>query len=265
MIEENLLSQFAINCILTNITTEKYYYITLNKENNYTAEVSLNPRTYEIDSNVDMAQNTGITVKASAKNITLSKKEKKKISFTIKNPKKLSEIVNSVQPLPDILSADKFSQQIQLDGKVISIKDIVPYLNLIYEDGGKVGNDCTIEAYEKINLKDKKRGITITLQNKTDNELSYNKCDIIAIKLSKNRAVFPGGVTIGMSPSSVCHKSDGIYGKPDKFNGSLLYGWGYANTKAIYLNSNSGDRLTIEMGPDGSYVNSIKYEIGLFE
>ena len=125
--------------------------------------------------------------------------------------------------------------------------------------------DKEVRAYEKIEVSNTDMGITLTLQNKKDTPVNWKDCSVIAINVTKNNAVFPQGVTLGMAPSTVCHEDEGSYGAPDKLTGSVLLGWHLDNTYAVYHDPGTGDKLTIDLGVNNEQVKGIRYELAVFE
>ena len=92
-----------------------------------------------------------------------------------------------------------------------------------------------------------------------------SKCEVLSLTVTKNTVVFPDGVTLGTAPEKVCHKQTGLYGEPTRFEGMFLFGWDLSFTKAVYLDPESGNRITICFKADGSAIQSITYDLKVFE
>jgi len=165
----------------------------------------------------------------------------------------------ATQPQPEILLADKFSGQIQINRKIISITDIMAELELTPEA------EEDVEPYEKMELTDNHYGITVTVLNNSKKDAPWEDCDVIAIRASKNTVVFPEGVTLGMAADKVLDKQSGLYGEPDACTGSLLFGWQLDDTQFLYNDLATGNKITISLSPDGTYVSAISYELACFE
>ncbi len=258
MLEQSLLERFEIEVTLQNPVTETEYDITLNQDNDFFVQASLNPGTYQVKyvSN-NMPNYNGISVTANVESVELSSDITSEVSIILENAEEFSQHWMAIQPTPEILLADKFSRQIQINRKVIDIADIVPELTLSYDE--------QVPPYEKISVTDEDYGITVFLLNSSDRAADFSSCEVIGIQVSKNTVVFPEGVTLGMSADKVLHKTEGLYGAPDAFTGTALFGWGYDKVQAIYNDPATGDKLTVTLVPDSSYCMNISYEFACFE
>lgn len=262
MLEENVRENFAIHVTLRNITTETHYQIELTEDKDFTQELSLHPGVYQVYAvYTNQAANTGMVIDTKEDSITLSPDIHNQLHVYLVNSEEFTQQWMAIQPMPEIRLANKFDGIIQLNRKLINLR--TESAALIQELG--VTSDEPVKAYEKIELTNEDLGITITLQNQTDEETDYTNCKVIGINVKKNTVVFPLGVTLGMAPGKICHTETGIYGEPDSFSGSLLYGMGLENTKAIYNDPHSGDRLTIQCSADGRVIHSIQYDLERFE
>ncbi|MBE5883934.1 MAG: hypothetical protein E7291_05910 [Lachnospiraceae bacterium] len=260
MLEENLLDSFEIKVVLENTVNETLYYVYLNQENDYFTQVSLHPGTYKINTaSNNMSKYNNISLGASVESIELSAETTGEISITIDNPEEFSQSWMATQPQPEILLADKFSGQIQINRKIISITDIMAELELTPEA------EEDVEPYEKMELTDNHYGITVTVLNNSKKDAPWEDCDVIAIRASKNTVVFPEGVTLGMAADKVLDKQSGLYGEPDACTGSLLFGWQLDDTQFLYNDLATGNKITISLSPDGTYVSAISYELACFE
>lgn len=258
MLEENLQENFAIHLTLRNLVSEKLYDITLDRENAFEQDLYLHPGTYQVYTlYASQSGNTGLNVTADAENIELSRDKEAALSITVENAAAFTEHWMSVQPMPEMLLADKYSGLIQINRQVIKIQDIVSQLNL--------SHDGQVPAYKKLELTDTDKGVCVTLQNSGENPINWQDCDVIGIRVFKNNVVFPEGVTLGMSVSKVCHAENGLYGEPDNFTGSLLYGWDWDASSAVYKDPATGNCITLELAADGSAIDSISYQLALFE
>lgn len=262
MLEENLQENFAVSVTLKNISNEKLYRIVLNEDNEFKKEISLNPGVYQVYGvHASNSNNIGLTLVADKESVTLAADMPVAIRVEVEDTEAFTQHWMSVQPMPEMILAEKFDGIIQLNRKVFNLRTdssaIISELNLSRE--GQVA------AYDKIEVSDTDMGITLTLQNQTDTPVDWRSCTVVGIHVYKNNVVFPQGVTLGMAPQAVCNAEDGHYGEPDSFTGSLLYGMGFDDTSAIYHDPKSGDKLTINLGSGDSSIRSIRYELALFE
>lgn len=260
MLEQNLLNEFEIYITLENTINENQYDITLNQKNNYSTQISLHPGVYRVSyvSN-SMSRYNGILLTARTDTVELTADTVGEIAIVVDNPDEFTKNWMATQPMPEMLLADKFSRQLQINRKVISMENIMQELDLTPEINSPVS------PYQKATLANDDYGITVTVLNNTDESLSWQECDVIGIHVTKNTMVFPEGVTLGMASGQVLDKTKGLYGEPDACTGSLLFGWQLDDTSFIYNDAASGDRLTVNLSPDGSYIKAITYEFACFE
>lgn len=258
MLEENVQNNFSIGVTLKNIATEKLYYITLNRENDFRQEISVNSGVYDVYSvHAGHAAYTDISVIADVESVRLSPDTSSEIHIYVNNEEEFTQHWMSVQPMPEMLLAEKFDGLIQINRQIVDLKaeniaDLAAQLNP--EEVKPVG------AHDTLKVTDTQLGVQLTLINTSDQAAEWQNCQLLELYVYKNNVVFPQGVTLGMAPSTVCHKTDGLYGEPDAFTGSLLYGWGFDDTSVAYTDEETGDTLTLNLSTSGSYIASIRYK-----
>lgn len=263
MLEENVRKNFSINLTLKNITNEKLYHITLDQDNSFQKEISLHPGVYAVYTlYASQSYNTGISVAADVESVELSADKTAEIHVFVDNTEEFTQHWMSVQPMPEMILADKFDGHIQINRKIVDLRadnasELISQLNITY--------DNQVPAYGKIEVSDGQMGVRLTLQNQSDSPADWHSCKLIGIYVFKNNVVFPQGVTLGMSPETVCHNTDGLFGEPDEFSRSLLYGWGFDDTYAIYKDAATGDKITVNLGSGNSSIQSIQYDLAQFE
>lgn len=258
MQETNLQEHSELFVTLQNIVTEKTYHFSLNSDNDFYQKLTLNPGTYEVLEVVNtMEEFNGIEIDTNTKKLELTAKAPSELLLSIDDAEEFTSRWMDTQPMPEILLADKFSRMIQINRQVIPIKEIAAQLSLNYFE--------KLKPDEKLTLTDEDFGITITVENTSDELRSYRDCRVLDITFTKNTVVFPEGVTLGMAPKTVFHSKDGLYGEPTSLGGTIFYGTGMQDTKAIYKDPASGDIITVKTDADGSYIIGISYEFAYAE
>lgn len=258
MLDENLQEDFEIDVTLENLTTEKTYRITLDQENEYSVTAKLNPGVYKVAYiYASLSDYTGISVASKVDQLELTRDSEFEIPIYVDNTAEFTEHWMAIQPMPEMLLADKFSGLIQINRKVIPIEEILPELT--------ISHTTQIAPEEKVQLFDSERRIAVTVQNRSQSNQSWQNCDVLSIRVNQNNVVFPDGVTLGMAPEKICHRTKGLYGEPTKMSGSILFGWDFDNTHAIYLDPISGNKITLDISADGSRIQHITYELAVFE
>lgn len=263
MLEENVQGNLEIRLTLKNISSEKLYHIKLDPKNSYATEVSLHPGVYQVYTlSNSQYSNTGLKLSADLENVELKEDSPARLHIYVDNAEEFTKHWMSVQPMPEMLLAEKFDGLIQVNRQIYDLHSesssgLISQFDLEY--------DNQVRPYQKVELKDSDKGVTLILQNQTSEPLDWHSCKVVGIDVSKNNVVFPQGVTLGMAPAAVCHEADGLYGAPDALSGSLLLGWSFDRTYAVYNDPKSGDKLTIDLGVDNSQIRGIRYELALFD
>lgn len=258
LLDENLQKEFHVSVTLKNLTSEKVYEITLNKENGFRQEISMHPGNYKVAAYASHANLVGLSVKVTDEIAAFDYGRETLVSILPKNEEAFAQHWMDTHPLAEILSADKFSGLVQVNRKVMTIKEMIPELGL---------SDMTemLGSDEKTTLTDQEKGISIVMHNQSSSAKPLSECEVISLTVTKNTVIFPDGVTLGTAPSKVCHRIDGLYGEPTKFEGNYLYGWDLDKSYAIYQDPISGNRISIGITPDGRSINSITYELKAFK
>lgn len=258
MLEDNIRENISVNLTLKNISTEKLYHITLDEQNAFGKQISLNPGVYQVFTpNFSQSLYTGISMAADVEDVKLTPDTPAVIHVYVDNPEELTRHWMSIQPMPEMLLAEKFDGIIQINRQIVDLKadnvsSLFSQLNITYEN--------TVPSYGKVELTDDSMGISLTLQNQSGERAQWQSCKLIGIYVFKNNVVFPQGVTLGMAPETVCHQTDGLYGEPDSLSGSLLYGWNMNDTYVIYNDDSSGDKITLTLDAAGETIRGIRYD-----
>lgn len=151
---------------------------------------------------------------------------------------------------------DMFSNKIKYKSKKISINNILDYI----KDYNGYEDLEMIDAKSTKNYTDYKLGVSVTVKNNTGKERYYKKCDIVSVTFSEKNITFLGGVKVGMKADKVCNSKTGIYGSPNDYSGSALYGLGLEDTNAIYTDTKGKKKITITIDSYDDTIASITYE-----
>lgn len=257
-ITDDVRDKVEITVTLQNIVTEKRYVITLSKDNSYMYTAKLFPGTYRVVS-VDSTMNeyTGMHIKANAEAIELGRDVPKNLGIGIDNEEEFESFQSNLVASEEIISMPRFSRKLLIGGNMVDIQDAMSALNLTSEE--------IIKPYAKYELGDENLGIELTLLNDSSSSRAVSECKIIAIHITKSTAMIPGGITLGMQAETVCNKATGIYGEPTGFEGIAMYGQGLGDVKALYLDNESGDKISLDINTGDGYISGITYELEVYE
>jgi len=218
----------------------------------------MHPGTYRINSVFANGYDyTGITVTCDKESVEFRRDIETLIPITISDPESVQQFWMDSQPQPEIRVADQYSAMIQVNRKVIPIENILDEMN--------ADSSVPVEPYKKQVLSDTAKGLSVTVKNDTGEEQPASACKVIAVTASKSCILFPEGVSVATAPEVICNRDTGVYGEPTKFTGMMLFGWNLDTTNAIYQDAENGRRITISFSGDGSAVETITYELGIYE
>lgn len=261
--DENLQKHFSIWVTLKNIVNENLYEVTLDQDNQYQDVLFLHPGIYQVtELSNNQADTLFISLEPDEESLELSADEKEFLNIVVSNPEEFTAHWMDVQPLPELTLADKFDGIVQFDRQLIDLRKdsaqkLLQLLSMETED--------TLAPYEKQEITDETTGITLTIQNQTESPAPIGEGKIIRLLVTRNNVLFPQGVSLGTDPAKVCNKETGLYGEPDGFEGNLLLRFIPDDLYAVYTDPVSGDKLTLNLGPDTEAITSILYEQALFE
>ncbi len=262
LLGENIKDEYEIKVCLENINSERLYYIYLNAQNGYKQKAKLNPGVYKINYEThNLANIHGMKIELQEENVQLTREKNTDLVVNITNTKEAEAWIQNAQPTPDILKEDRFSRKVQLNGEIIDLQTILEVLP--FSPAKK--NTEFVKPYETLEVFNSDYGIRVTMQNQSAEGLPWEKCQISSVAFGRNVVVLGGGVTIGCEITEVCHAQDGIYGKPSSLKGSVFLGLDIDTTSAEYLDSESGDKITLEFLPNGICIDDIQYEFAVFE
>jgi len=254
-LDESVRNDFYIVVVVENLVTEKKYTIILNEDNEYKYTANLNPGNYRVVSIMQsMGDYTGMELASDKESFTLDRDSIVSLSISVSNLEEFITLQSNINNGSTMAYLNMFSRNIMIDGTIYNMLDLTNVLSL------NVTNP-EVKAYEQAEYTDEKRGITVTYLNDSGENKNYTECRIIAVKVFKRSAVFPGNIAVGSSGESVCNATTGVYGEPYQFTGSAFLGYGLGDTGCVYQDALSGDKVTVYISDVGKYVSSIEYEI----
>ncbi len=258
MLDENILEQFYIKLTMENIYTEEEIDVRLNAENDFRVELNLIPGTYRIVSCYNYSSRlVPMELEAVQEKVELTKDGKGTVDIRITNREAFSDWAWNCEASREILQADAFSRKIQLDGQVMELEQVKDYVTFEYDE--------KVAGFEKVTLSNGEKGITVVLQNTQEEAAGWQDCKLVEIHFTKNNVIWGQGAHVGMDVTQAIHATDGLYGKPDDMSGTILAGVGYDHTYVSWLNEDNGDKLSLELEPDGDYISEIIYYPGIYE
>lgn len=258
MLDENVLEQFVINVELENIYSEKSIDVELTAENDFCKELKLVPGTYLVKyCYAGPHKLVPLEVGAKQEKLELKRDTPLSVDVVITNGEEFADWAWSSEPTREILEENAFSHRVQFEGQLIDVTQITDYVEFTYDN--KVG------GYDKAVISNEEKGVTIVVQNQSKTAAEWQDCRLAEVSFWKNNVVWGQGAFVGMEVKAAVHAKEGLYGMPDDMSGTVLAGLGYDSTYVSYIEENSGDKLTLEIAPDGEYIAEICYGLEVFE
>ena len=258
MLDENVQKQFYISVVLENIYAQESVRVELNAENDFKEELKLQPGTYLIkDCFASVSYLVPVEVETKQEKIELTKDTPLTVDVIITNQEEVADWVWNGEASREILQADTFSRKVQFEGQMIDVSQITDYVEFTSEN--------QVRALEKATLHNTEKGVSIVVLNETESDADWKACKLMEVRFTKNNAIWAQGAHVGMAVKEAVHMEEGLYGKPDSMSGTVLMGIGYNNTLASWTDKGTGDKLTLEIVPDGDYISEIIYSMEVFK
>jgi hypothetical protein len=273
ILPSSLSTKLDVSLTLTNVATEKMYFIHANGENGFVGKATLNPGTYRVSEPFNSSYELfDFTPKTKESNVKLTRGKDTVIEVEITDLPKLEAQIVKSQPTEEIKNADLFSRKIQMEGKVFLINDILKADISAFKKDTEVeglgvsvknGLDSTVEVGATATISG--YGISVTAYNDKEEQQKLRNCKVMRISFGKDLAILGGGLRIGLDAGEITDPEKGILGKPDKCTGSFMLGWDVDRTGIIYLDENTGDKVDINLGSHDYHVSGIEYSLELYE
>ena len=246
----------VVSVNLENVINKRYYRIKLTKDNSFYQKLSIPAGTYLVNSTWFYSQNyKNVEVASRVEKVTFTKDNESFINVYLLNGDNLVNLSTKETPSDEILSCDKFSNMMQVNGEVFSMFDILNHIPF----------DCdeNIPPHGEVTLSTEDRTISVTLFNAENYQQYWNQCKVKSISARRNNVVFSGGLNVDMTVSEIVHEKKGIYGKPDELAGNIFWSSDLSPTRIIYKDSNTGNSITINANTS-NYITNITFDFQQF-
>ncbi len=254
---DEIHKKLDIEVFLNNEVNERTYAVHLNAENGFRQEAMLNPGFYQVKWCTESPFYIHMEAATRQAVLEVGADKENRLDVYVTNPEELAANVLWMEASAQILKEEIFARKVQWKGEVIDIKDIVNYVDFEYNQ--------PVGAYGQAGISNLAERIGIVVMNETDHELSWRECAVQSVTFSSTNAILAGGAMVGVPLAEIVHKESGCYGTPDALDGSVLLGAGVEQIRAAYLDTVSGDKITIATDANGSYVMKMTYEFAVFE
>lgn len=241
---------------LRSLTGEDSYSLRLEAEDGYRQTVAMAPGSYEVSGVYLYQQRLALfQVEGSATTVQVVKDQKTQLPILVTDPQALVQALGYRQPGEEILAQAPFSRKVQYQGRVVDLGEIqqeIPFQSW--------GDELLSAAEVKYVPAVGDTGTFLVIQNQQGHSAPAKEAVVIGARFTRNDVVLPRGLGLGLSMAEVVHAETGILGTPNYCLGSPMLGTGLDNTTLVYLDPNTGDRLSLEVQAGQSYLSTITYE-----
>ncbi len=259
---EGVREDMHISISLKSVSSNKKYRVRLTKANGYRQSLNVVPGTYNVvklnalDKGVVM-----FDVKARVKSVTVGKDQLAEVPLYAVNSSDLIHALQNNQPTDEILRSDIYSRKVQYKGEIIDLQNIREEMGFTNTKTNQ--RLSPKETYQIPSAS--KDGVSIIVQNQSSVNAPVSEATFVGVSFSTNNVIFPKGITLGTSLYDIAHAQDGLLGTPDYCEGSAFVGAEFESTTLVYIDKDSGDRISFYVQPGNLYVSSITYEFAKYE
>lgn len=256
---DSIRGQTRVRFSITSPRLDKEYSVELTEENGYKQKIYMVPGSYSIGAVYVRNPALGtLNATTNTNEIVVEKDQVTPVNVSLDQVDSLAETIRRGQPTEEMKEAPLFSRKVQYDGKIVDLNQLRTSIRLDDTDAKYLSSGETLEVtcpgYD---------GLIAILKNTTSGMIASNEASIVGMRFYKVDAVFPNGIVVGDSLKSIVHAESGRLGTPSYCTGSPLIGM--EGCTVVYLDPESGDRLSLEIDGRGEFVTSITYEFEVYQ
>lgn len=256
----NIRSDISIGVTLHNRENGEITRVELTDKNGYNVWVDLPQDYYDIGSvymtNTERAM---FDVETDIEEIKVTDDDVAHLAIVLKDVDGFQTSIMNNIPTNEILQYDIFSRMVQYNGVVMDLNKLPTTLLFLPSGTGELAPD-----EQRYIGSSSHPGVSIIVQNNSQDMLSPWDCAFIGVHFSHNNIVLPPGVKIGMDVGEISHSETGLFKTPTYFTGTPLMGSGLDGTNLVYYNSETGDQITCQVLAGENYVSAITYKFSVY-
>lgn len=259
---EEIRKDTAVYLSIRNVSSDKTYSIELTDANEYRHSLNLIPGTYSVSKPyISNDRLVPLNVETKIDSISITKNSKTEVPIYVSNPSDFINAMTNNQPKDEILNADIYSRKVQYNGKIIDLNNIRE--EIAFSTPKNDERLAPAATYYIPSANDE--GISLIVQNQSDARAPVSQATLTGVRFRHNNIVFPKGITLGSTSRDIAHTREGKLGTPTYCLGSPLIGFEFDDTTLVYIDENSGDRISFDILPGDKYVSIITYEFFKYE
>ena len=260
LLPEELRKSIELTATLRNVSSDKTYKLSLTEANGYRQKLDMLPGAYDIhDISISGTQMTLLSVEARQDSVSLVRDRNTDLPIYIKEPAAFVDALVHSRPSEGILASGLYDRIVQYNGELVDLNNIRSQMLF------PANNDWLSPRDVAYIHSSSHTGVTLIVQNQTGSLIQANEASSTGVSFSNVYTLFPKGITVGTGLSTIVHRDSGILGTPAYCLGSPLLGFGIGTVTLVYLDSESGDRVSFSISENGAYVTGLTYEFAKYE
>lgn len=258
---QTLRENLYFSLSLSGTSNDKHYSVQLTERNGFTAQLYMLPGSYSVSHvYVRTDGNLPIQATAQAESIVLTKDTDTPLTISISNGQELISYIQQSAPTEEILTSENFSRKIQYAGTVMDLNALGQQMHFSTTETsplrpGKVGTLVS----------DSDKSVHMLVKNTTDTSIPIQQATCIGFSFSGCNAILPQGISVGSTVESIAHAETGILKTPNYCHGSPLIGMDIDSAELVYIDPESGDRITCHMNPADDFISWFSYEFEQYQ
>lgn len=258
---QSIRDDIVISVSLRNVSSDKRFTCDLTEKNNFRQVLDLIPGTYKIESVYLTDANLAMfEVDTELKSVKIEKNVPFDLPVLIQNADEFINTMTLNKPSEDIIKADLYSRKIQYNGQMIDLNNIQSNMTFAATSKKKLSHAETMYIGSTSHP-----GVSLIVQNQTDQNIPADQATVVGVYFFKNNVVLPQGITLGTEIRAIAHAKEGLLGTPNYCTGSPLMRLGLDKTVLVYIDEDSGDRISFYVDPGDSFISGITYEFEKYE
>lgn len=258
---QQLRDEIAFSISLTGTSNDQTYSAELTEENGFSAQVQMLPGSYTV-SKVYVRKEGGLPIEASpqAESVVLVKDTQTPLVISVTTGQELISFLQQCEPTEEILAEASYARKIQYAGTVMDLSALSQQMSF-----SDAQTTQLMPGDTRYLVSDRDPSVRMIVKNTTDAPISAPQASCVGFSFVGCNAVLPKGLAVGLPLKEVAHAETGILGTPSYCEGTPLIGMGIDTTKLVYIDSESGDRITCQVNSSHEFIDQITYEFEQYQ
>ncbi len=246
---------------LTGTSNDERYSVELTDENGFSAQLDMLPGSYSVGQ-VYVREVGGLPIEAEPQtdSVILTKDTETSLTISVTTAQELVSFIQQCTPSDEIMSAENFSRKIQYAGTVMDLNDLAEQMHFVDSRTSSLAPGDV--AYL---VSDSTNAVHMIVKNTTEASIPATQASCIGFRFSGCNAILPQGLAVGTALETVTHADSGILKTPSYCRGTPLIGMDIDSTELVYIDPESGDRITCSVNSSAPFISGITYEFEQYQ